>query len=335
VRVGILGLGSWGTALAALLAREDHDVRGWTHDPEQRVRLRADRENRKYLPGIPLPGALTIEETIGGVVAGAAVILFAVPSHAVREIAAAAAADLPARAPVVNVAKGLEEGTLLRMSEVLDAVFAAEGRRGVPIVSLLGPSHAEEVSRNHPTALVAASGDAAAAETAQDLLSGETLRVYTSPDLVGVELAAGLKNVIAIAAGISTGAGFGDNTMGALVTRGLAEITRLGVARGGRAETFAGLSGLGDLVTTCISRHSRNRYVGEEIGKGRTPEEVLAGMTMVAEGVRTTRACRDLARKAGVEMPIADQVHEVLFAGKNPRAAIRDLMQRDPKAELS
>ncbi len=333
--MAILGLGSWGTALACILARDGHDVHGWTHDPEQRRKLAADRENRKYLPGIAFPTSLRIEDTIGGVMTGAAVLLCAVPSHAVRDVSGAAAAAIPAGVPVVNVAKGLEESTLFRMSEVLDQVLREHGRTDVPIVSLLGPSHAEEVSRDHPTALVAASADARAAAVTQELLSSETLRVYTSPDLVGVELAAGLKNVIAIAAGISVGVGYGDNSMGALVTRGLAEITRLGVARGGRAATFSGLSGLGDLVTTCISRHSRNRYVGEEIGRGRTPEEVLGGMSMVAEGVRTTRACRDMARNAGVEMPIADQVHEVLFSGKNPRSAIRDLMQRDPKPELS
>lgn len=335
MRVAILGLGSWGTALAVLLAREGHEVHGWTHDPKQRRLLSADRENRKYLPDIVLPPSLHIEDGIGPAMAGAEVILFAVPSHAVREISVAAAADIPAGAPVVNVAKGLEEGTLLRMSEVLGQVFHDQGRPDVPVVSLLGPSHAEEVSRDHPTALVVASLDERAAETSQALLSCGTLRVYTSPDLVGVELAAGLKNVIAIAAGVSVGVGYGDNTMGALVTRGLAEMTRLGVARGGRLETFAGLSGLGDLVTTCISRHSRNRYVGEEIGRGRAPEEVLGGMSMVAEGVRTARACRDMARVAKVEMPIADQVYEVLFEGKNPRAAIRDLMHRNPKAELS
>jgi glycerol-3-phosphate dehydrogenase (NAD(P)+) len=332
VKIGILGLGSWGTALAALLAGRGYQVHGWTHDPEQRRLLRAERENRKYLPGVRIPGGVTIEDTIGSVVLGAAVVIFAVPSHALREVAGLAGSYIPREAVVINVAKGLEENTLLRMSEVLSEIIPG---RGTGTVALLGPSHAEEVSQGHPTALVAASLDPEAARIAQDVFNGETLRVYTSPDMTGVELAAGLKNVIAIAAGISFGVGFGDNSFGALVTRGLAEITRLGVALGGRPETFSGLSGMGDLVTTCVSRHSRNRYVGEEIGKGRDPGEVIAGMTMVAEGVRTTRAARGLARRAGVEMPIADQVHEVLFAGKDPRAAIRDLMLRDPKPELT
>lgn len=336
MRVGILGLGSWGTAIAALLARHGHLVTGWTHDPVQRNAIREERENRKYLPGVSLP-AFTVEETIAGVVAGAAVLVFAVPSHALRDVAALAAPHLGPGITIVNVAKGLEEGTLLRMSELLEQVFNASGNpaaRAAPIVSLLGPSHAEEVSRDHPTALVAASRNPEAARITQELFSGETLRVYTSPDLVGVELAASLKNIIAIAAGISAGVGHGDNSFGALVTRGLAEITRLGTALGGRPETFAGLSGLGDLVTTCVSRHSRNRWVGFEIGHGRAPAEVLGGMAMVAEGVRTTRAGRDLARKHGIEMPITEQVYEVLFAGRDPRQAIGALMVRQPRAEL-
>lgn len=336
MKVGILGLGSWGTAIAALLARHGHLVTGWTHDPAQRRALREERENRKYLPGVSLP-AFAVEETIAGVVAGAAVLVFAVPTHALRDVAAQAAPHLGPGITIVNVAKGLEEGTLLRMSELLEQVFAASGNptaQAAPIVSLLGPSHAEEVSRDHPTALVAASRNPEAARVTQELFSGETLRVYTSPDLVGVELAASLKNIIAIAAGISAGVGHGDNSFGALVTRGLAEITRLGTALGGRPETFAGLSGLGDLVTTCVSRHSRNRWVGFEIGRGRAPDEVLGGMAMVAEGVRTTRAGRDLARRHGIEMPITEQVYEVLFAGRDPRAAIGALMVRQPRAEL-
>ena len=284
MRVGILGLGSWGTAIAALLARHGHLVTGWTHDPVQRNAIREERENRKYLPGVSLP-AFTVEETIAGVVAGAAVLVFAVPSHALRDVAALAAPPLRPGLTIVNVAKRLEEGTRLRMGALLEQVFNASGNpaaRAAPIVSLLGPSHAEEVSRDHPTALVAASRNPEAARITQELFSGETLRVYTSPDLVGVELAASLKNIIAIAAGISAGGGHGDNSFGALVTRGLAEITRLGTALGGRPETFAGLSGLGDLVTTCVSRHSRNRWGGFEIGSGRTPAEVLGGMAMVA-----------------------------------------------------
>jgi len=330
VTVGVLGLGSWGTALAALLAGR-MEVAGWTHDPVQRANLVADRENRKYLPGVLLPPNFRIEETMAGVLTGCSLVVFAVPSHAVRQVAMMAAPHLATGTTVVNVAKGLEENSLDRMSTILAQLLPADA----PIVSLLGPSHAEEVSRGQPTALVAASLDPAAARRTQELFTSEVLRIYTSPDLVGVELAAGLKNIIAIAAGISVGLDYGDNTMGALVTRGLAEITRLGTRLGGRPETFVGLSGLGDLVTTCISSHSRNRWVGEQLGKGRTPTEVLGSMVMVAEGVRTTRAAVDLAQRHQVEMPIATAVRGVLDGVKEPRQAIRELMLRDPKAELS
>src|SRR5512140_1613615 len=331
VKVGILGLGSWGTALAALLARRGYQVHGWTHDPEQRFLLRTEGENRKYLPGVRLPKGITIEDTIGGVVMGAAVVIFAVPSHALREVASAAGLAIPRQALVVNVAKGLEETSLLRMSEVVHQV---RPNRQSALVWLLGPSHAEEVSRDHPTALVAAGLDPEAARRVQAIFNGETLRVYTSPDVVGVELAAGLKNVIAIAAGISFGVGFGDNSFGALVTRGLAEITRLGVVLGGRPETFAGLSGLGDLVTTCCSQHSRNRWVGEQIGMGKKLHEILLTMTMIAEGVETTRSAYSLAQQCGVEMPITREVYRVLFEGKAPLEAIEHLMGRALKAEI-
>lgn len=330
MRVGVLGLGSWGTALAALLAGR-MEVAAWTHDPAQRACLSADRENRKYLPGVQLPAALRIEDTISSVLSDCSLVVFAVPSHAVRQVATAAAPFLPAGTIVVNVAKGLEENSLDRMSTILTELLPAE----TPVVSLLGPSHAEEVSQGQPTALVAASLDPVAARHTQEVFNSESLRIYTSPDLVGVELAAGLKNIIAIAAGISVGVGYGDNTMGALVTRGLAEITRLGTKLGGRPETFSGLSGLGDLVTTCISPHSRNRWVGEQLGKGRAPAEVLNSMVMVAEGVRTTRAGVDLALRHQVDMPIAAAVRGVLDGVKEPRQAIRELMLRGPKAELS
>jgi glycerol-3-phosphate dehydrogenase (NAD(P)+) len=212
-------------------------------------------------------------------------------------------------------------------------VLAEELGEAHPTVSLVGPSHAEEVALDHPTAVVAASRSPETASRVQAAFADETFRIYTNNDVIGVELAVSLKNVIALASGIALGLGYGDNTLGALVTRGLAEMTRLGVRLGARPETFFGLAGVGDLVTTCASPHSRNRRVGEAIGRGRTLEETLAGMTMVAEGVRTTRAARELARETGTDMPIVDRVHAVLFAGESPRAAIRDLMTREPKAE--
>jgi glycerol-3-phosphate dehydrogenase (NAD(P)+) len=231
----------------------------------------------------------------------------------------------------VNVAKGIENGTLMRMSQVLSETLGRPDARA--IASVVGPSHAEEVSRRLPTAVVSAARDHETAVAARDLFMTPCLRVYTNTDVVGVELAVSLKNVIAIAAGICDGLGYGDNTKGALLTRGLAEITRLGVAMGGRPETFAGLSGMGDLITTCISRHSRNRYVGEQIAAGRPLDDILSSMVMVAEGVRTTTSAVELARRERIEMPIAEQMKLVLFEGKNPREAIGELMMRDPKPE--
>ncbi len=328
MRTAVVGLGSWGTALAARLAGNGHAVRGWTHDPGQRAALARDRENRKYLPGLALPESVRIVDTPTEAVREAEAVVLAVPSFAVREVARGLAPEL-LPVPVINAAKGLEVGTLELMLQVLSEELGPEQ----PAVSLVGPSHAEEVARQMPTALVAASVSPDAARTAQDLFSDETLRVYTNDDVVGVELAVSLKNVIALAAGIAAGLGLGDNTLGALVTRGLAEMTRLGAARGARPETFYGLAGVGDLVTTCASRHSRNRRVGEAVGRGESLESVLAGMSMVAEGVTTVRAARDLARRLGTEMPIVDRVYAVLFEGEDPSGAIRTLMTREPKAE--
>jgi glycerol-3-phosphate dehydrogenase (NAD(P)+) len=310
MRIGVLGLGSWGTALAVRLARQGHAVRGWEVDPAQREALRRDKVNRKYLPGLALPSGLAVVDTVEAALAGAEIAVFVVPSFAVRETARAAREHLGG-IPAVNAAKGLEEGTRARMLQVL----------------------AEEVALDYPTAVVAASRWPDVASRVQTAFADETFRIYTNDDVVGVELAVSLKNVIALASGIALGLGYGDNTLGALLTRGLAEITRLGAAMGARPETFFGLAGVGDLVTTCASPHSRNRRVGESIGRGKTLDETLAGMTMVAEGVRTTRAARELARETGTNMPIVDRVHAVLFEGESPRAAIRDLMTREPKAE--
>jgi glycerol-3-phosphate dehydrogenase (NAD(P)+) len=258
-------------------------------------------------------------------------VVFAVPSHFVRETARRARRSLPAGVPVVNVAKGIENETLMRMSEVLSEELQRPGAAGIS--SLVGPSHAEEVSKRLPTTVVSAARDDRTAIDTRNLFMTDYLRVYTNTDLVGVELGVSLKNVIAIAAGICDGLGYGDNTKGALLTRGLAEMTRLGTAMGGMRETFAGLSGMGDLITTCISKHSRNRYVGEAIASGRTLTEILETMVMVAEGVRTTKSVSKLSQRHSVEMPICEQMHMVLFEDKQPREAIADLMLRDPKPE--
>ena len=331
-RTAVLGAGSWGTTLALVLNENDNPVTLWEFDPPQAEALLRDRENRKFLPDVPIPERIGITTDMNGALADAEAAVFAVPSHVVREVAAAARSALRSDALVVNVAKGIENQTLMRMSEVLSEELGRPGARRIG--SLVGPSHAEEVSCRLPTTVVAAANDEETAVAIRGLFVTDYLRVYTNTDLVGVELGVSLKNVIAIAAGICDGLGFGDNTKGALLTRGLAEITRLGVSMGGRLETFAGLSGMGDLITTCCSRHSRNRHVGEQIAAGRTLDEILDSMVMVAEGVRTTESAVALARSHAVEMPITDQMHLVLFEGKDPAEAIRDLMLRDPKSEI-
>ena len=293
----------------------------------------SDHENKKYLPGIPIPDSIPFTDNIGDALTGARAVVIAVPSHIVREVTTRARAVIPPELLVVNVAKGIENGTLMRMSQVLSE--SLERKDAERIVSLVGPSHAEEVSRRLPTTIVSGALNEEDAIEARDLFMTDYLRVYTNTDLAGVELGGSLKNVIAIAAGICDGLGYGDNTKGALLTRGLAEITRLGVVMGGRPETFAGLSGMGDLITTCISRHSRNRHVGEEIAAGKSLDDVLGAMVMVAEGVRTTRSAHELALKYEVELPITEQMNLVLFEGKHPDEAIRDLMIRKPKREAT
>lgn len=330
-RVAVLGAGSWGTTLGLVLHGKGRDVVLWEYDQGQVEAIRRERENRRFLPGIAVPEAVAVTGDLAEALSGSPAVVAAVPSHAMRAVAAKAAPLIASHTLVVNVAKGIENGTLMRMSEVLSEALGRPDARG--IASVVGPSHAEEVSRRLPTAIVSAARDHATAVAARDLFMTPHLRVYTNTDLVGVELAVSLKNVIAIAAGICDGLGYGDNTKGALLTRGLAEITRLGVAMGGRPETFAGLSGMGDLITTCISRHSRNRHVGEQIAAGRSLDDILGSMVMVAEGVRTTKSAVELSRRHGIEMPIAEQMDLVLFAGKSPREAIGELMMRDPKPE--
>jgi glycerol-3-phosphate dehydrogenase (NAD(P)+) len=326
--VCVLGAGSWGTTLAVLLAGSGHDVRIWGHDPAELAPLEADRENRKFLPGIGLPRGVKVQPQLEAALADADFTLFVVPSQAVREVAGrvAGVGDGGLR---VCASKGLELGSLKRLSEVV-----AESTGEADPVVLTGPSHAEEVSRGIPTTIVAAARDAARAQAVQRLCSTDRLRVYTNDDVAGCEYGAALKNVIAIAAGVCDGLGFGDNTKAALLTRGLAEIARLGVALGGRQETFFGLAGMGDLIATATSRHSRNRHVGEAVGRGQPLERVLGDMVMVAEGVSTARAARALGRARGVELPITEQVCAMLFEQRSPRVALQALMSRDLKSEF-
>jgi glycerol-3-phosphate dehydrogenase (NAD(P)+) len=332
--VTVLGGGSWGTTLAVLLDENGHRVTLWEFYAELADALRRDRENKRFLPGIAIPQSIVITTDVSAALASVNMVVFVVPSHVTRDVArlVTKSGRLSATTIVVNAAKGLEEKTLERMSEVLaDELPVDRGH----ICTLSGPSHAEEVSRRMPTSVVVAGIDSDTTATVRESFSRPYFRVYTNTDLVGVEIGVALKNIIAIAAGVCDGLGYGDNTKAALLTRGLVEITRLGCALGARRETFFGLAGVGDLIATALSRHSRNRHVGERIGKGEKLDEVLAHMVMVAEGVRTTRAAMDVGRRLGVELPIISSVHAVLFEGVDPREAINQLMSRPPQEESS
>jgi glycerol-3-phosphate dehydrogenase (NAD(P)+) len=326
--IAVLGGGSWGTALSTHLARCGHPVRLWVRNPAVADALGRTRMSPAYLPGVSLPESVAVSSDLARVAAEAPIVLAALPSAACRSVYAAARPHLKAGAVLVSATKGLEQESLLRMTEV-----AAEALPGHPLAALSGPSFALEVAQGQPTAVVVASSALAVAEEVQHAFSSVTFRAYSSDDVVGVELAGALKNVIAIAAGIVTGLGYGHNTVAALITRGLAEITRLAVALGGRGDTLAGLAGLGDLVLTCTGALSRNRQVGQALGAGRTLEEALAATHMVAEGVWTTGAACALADRAGVEMPIARRMRAVLQQGQAPREAVEQLMLRSLKRE--
>jgi glycerol-3-phosphate dehydrogenase (NAD(P)+) len=333
MQIAVLGAGSWGTTLAILLSENGHTVTLWSYLEKDALLIRDTRENPAFLPGVLIPGAVHVTSDVLEAAEGAEMIVAAVPSQHLRSVMAHLR-SVPLRdVMVVNVAKGIENGTLMTMSEMLhDTLPELDPQR---VSTLSGPSHAEEVSRRIPTAVVAASVNRETAKLVQSVFMLPYLRVYVSTDLRGVELGGALKNVIAIAAGIIDGANLGDNTKAAVMTRGIAEIARIGVALGARPETFTGLSGIGDLMVTCMSRHSRNRYIGVEIGKGRKLKEILSGMVMIAEGVDTTQSAFDLGRKVGVEVPIIEQVHRILFEDKDPLQACKDLMTRDPKGEIS
>jgi glycerol-3-phosphate dehydrogenase (NAD(P)+) len=332
MRIAVIGAGGWGTTLAILLSEKSHQVTLWSFAESDTVTMREKRENPSFLPGVPIPSDIEITSDLLRAVEGQEMLVSAVPSQYTRSVLAKLRGLPLEKLTFVNVSKGIENGTLMRMSEMLRDVFP-----GLPadnIVTLSGPSHAEEVSRKIPTAVVAASKDMDRARLVQSAFMMPYLRVYESNDIRGVELGGALKNVIAIAAGIIDGADLGDNTKAALMTRGIAEIARVGVALGAHVRTFSGLSGIGDLMVTCMSKHSRNRHVGVEIGKGRKLPDILAETKMVAEGVATTKSAYELARRVGVEAPIVAEVHNILFEEKDPLKACYDLMTRDPKGEL-
>jgi glycerol-3-phosphate dehydrogenase (NAD(P)+) len=325
MNVTVIGAGAWGTALARSLCQGQHQVTLWGHKPEGLEHIRSSGRNERFLPGIALPRELGLEPDLARAIAGAECLVVAVPSKAFRTVTRQLQ-DYSAM--VVSVTKGIEYETGLTMSGIL-----AENAPRAQGVALSGPTFATEVARDIPTAIVAASRDLTAVSQAQQLFNRPTFRVYTSTDLLGVELGGALKNVIAIAAGIGDGLGFGDNSKAALVTRAIVEIRRLGVACGAQAETFTGLSGLGDLMVTCFSRHSRNRGFGERVGKGEKAADIAASMLAVAEGYPTARSAYQLARKHDVATPVIDEVYAMLYRDKNVAQAVRDLMSRDLKPE--
>lgn len=325
----IIGAGSWGTALAVVLAPRFDNIRLYAHDPGLAQEMRQSRVNEIYLPGFALPDNVQPTDSLQTALDGAETVLFVVPSRFLRGVVAQCRPFLSGARHLVSATKGIEDGSLIRMSEVI----ASESGLDLPVAVLSGPTFAREIARGEPAAVVIACTDESEAEVIQHRFSGPTLRLYTNSDPVGVEIGAALKNVIAIGAGIVQGLGLGNNTTAALVTRGLAEITRLAVAAGGRDSTLAGLAGLGDLLLTCTGELSRNRRVGIELAQGRALPDILAATKMIPEGVDTTAAAVALARRHGVEMPIAEQMDRVLHHGKSPREAVKDLMERALRPE--
>ena len=330
-KVAVLGSGSWGTALAAVLASNGHDCTLWSRRAEQASEITESHTNEQYLPGAVLPELLKAEHDLAKAVSGASVIVMAVPTKGIREVCRALNGVLDRPVLFAHVSKGIEPDTHKRISEVMEEELDQSVCEGIAVLS--GPSHAEEVIRNQPTTVTAAAKDMEHARRVQDLFMNQDFRVYTNDDVVGVEIGGALKNVIALAAGVTDGLGFGDNAKAALITRGLAEITRLGVAMGANPLTFSGLSGLGDLIVTCTSVHSRNWRAGNMLGQGKTLEEVLDSMGMVVEGVRTTKAAHQLSVECGVPMPITEALYAVLFEGEKPRDMVDLLMGRMKKHE--
>jgi glycerol-3-phosphate dehydrogenase (NAD(P)+) len=329
-RVAVVGGGAWGTAFAAMLSERHGDVSLWVNEPEVCAEIRTGRENRTFLPGVPVPVGVRPTTDLAEAVSGRGIVAIAVPSHHLRSVARRAAEHLFPGACVASLAKGVENGTLRRMTEVLAEELPAFSGR---LAALSGPTFAREVAEGKPTGATLAAADGRVADALQAAFSGKRFRVYAESDVVGTEIGGALKNVLAIAAGMSDGLGFGHNARSFLIARGLAEVARLGVRLGARPQTFAGLSGLGDLVLTCTGDLSRNRTVGMRVGRGESIASVLSGMRTVAEGVNTARAAVDLSRGTGVPMPISEQVYGILHEGKNVRTAVDELFARALRAE--
>lgn len=327
-KAGVIGSGSWGTALARVLSKNGHEVTLWSRREEESRMLREERENKSKLPGVKLPDDILCTTDLEQTVEGKDILVLATASPSIRSMAKKMAPYVAEGQLIVDVSKGIEESTLMILTDVI-AQEIPQCRAAV----LSGPSHAEEVGRDIPTTVVAGAKDRETAEYIQNLFMNKVFRVYTSPDMLGIELGGALKNVIALAAGAADGLGCGDNTKAALITRGIAEMSRLGVAMGGHIETFNGLTGIGDLIVTCASMHSRNRRAGILIGQGKTMQEAMDEVKMVVEGVNSAKAAKTLAEKYGIDMPIVQEVNKVLFEDKPAREALADLMLRDKKIE--
>ena len=327
-KAGVIGSGSWGTALARVLSKNGHEVTLWSRREEESRMLREERENKSKLPGVKLPDDILCTTDLEQTVEGKDILVLATASPSIRSMAKKMAPYVAAGQLIVDVSKGIEESTLMILTDVI-AQEIPQCRAAV----LSGPSHAEEVGRDIPTTVVAGAKDRETAEYIQNLFMNKVFRVYTSPDMLGIELGGALKNVIALAAGAADGLGCGDNTKAALITRGIAEMSRLGVAMGGHIETFNGLTGIGDLIVTCASIHSRNRRAGILIGQGKTMQEAMDEVKMVVEGVNSAKAAKTLSEKYGIDMPIVQEVNQVLFEDKPAREALADLMLRDKKIE--
>ena len=329
-KVTVLGCGSWGTALAIVLAQKGQPVTMWCRREEQAAEMNNEHENKKYLPGVTLPEGIHVTNDVADALNDTDFVVLAVPSQTLRDNLNNIKEFLPEKAILINTAKGLEVGSNLRLSQVTNEVIPGSIDR---YVALYGPSHAEEVGREIPTAVVSCSQNIQVAEAVQDLFMAPTFRVYTNNDLIGTEIGGAIKNIIAIATGIAIGMGLGDNTQAALLTRGMAEISRFGVKLGADPMTFAGLTGIGDLVVTCTSRHSRNHRCGLALGQGKKLDEILNDMGMVVEGVKTTKATVELARELGISMPIAEEMYKVLFEDFPVQQAVSELMGRNKKSE--
>ena len=327
-KVGVIGSGSWGTALARVLSKNGHEVTLWSRREEESRMLREERENKSKLPGVKLPDDILCTTDLEQTVEGKDILVLATASPSIRSMAKKMAPYVAAGQLIVDVSKGIEESTLMILTDVIEQEIPQ-----CQATVLSGPSHAEEVGRDIPTTVVAGAKDRETAEYIQNLFMNKVFRVYTSPDMLGIELGGALKNVIALAAGAADGLGCGDNTKAALITRGIAEMSRLGVAMGGHIETFNGLTGIGDLIVTCASMHSRNRRAGILIGQGKTMQEAMDEVKMVVEGVNSAKAAKTLAEKYGIDMPIVQEVNQVLFENKPAREALADLMLRDKKIE--